>query len=135
MGKGKRNRASRGPDGGGVETTVFDAFVSASDGRPFVQMTCALDDVPVFAVKMSPATVTALGLRAIQSAIEAERDAGLVAFLAESGMEERLIGGMLVGVREHRQQFDTDAGSMRPLGEDDPSELRTDDEPDGPADG
>lgn len=130
MGKGKRIRRERGPDSGGVETTTFDPCVNAPDGRPFVQMTCALDGVPVFAVKLSPAVMTALGLRAIQSAIEAERDAGVVAFLKEGGADERVIGGLLMGMREHRAQFEPEAGSMRPLGDDDPSSLETDDGPD-----
>jgi hypothetical protein len=57
---------------GQVETTTFAAFVNAPDGRPFVQMTCALDGEPVFAVKMSPAVCTALGLRAIQASFDAD---------------------------------------------------------------
>ena len=121
MGKGARNRADR--DEAGRETTVFEAMVSASSGKPFVQMTCALDGEPVFAVKMSPDVTTALGLRAIQAAIEGERDAGFIAFLRSMGCGNAEVGGMLIGLREHRQQFDADAGSMRPLSGDDPSSL------------
>lgn len=105
----------------GAETMVFEAFVNAPDGRPFVQMTCALDGVPVFAAKLSPDVVTALGLRAIQSAIEAERDAGFIAFLNSLGADDEHIGAMLTGLRDHRVQFDAAAGSMRPLSGDDPS--------------
>ncbi len=123
MGKGARNRASRDPDAAGVETTVFEAMVSARDGRPFVQMTCALDGEPVFAVKMAPGDVTALGLRAIQSAIEAERDAGFIKFLRSIGAGDAELVSMLNGLRENRQQFDAAAGSMRPLSGDDPSRL------------
>ena len=117
----------------GTESTVFEAMVSASSGQAFVQMTCALNEEAVFAVKLSPAVATALGLRAIQAAIEAERDAGLVAFVydelaAQMGLESRrevdgLVGMLLVGLREHRAQFDSEAGSMRPLSGDDPSSL------------
>ena len=107
------------------ESTTFEAMVSARDGRPFVQMTCSLGDNPVFAVKMSPDVITALGLRAIQAAIEAERDAGFVDFMRKdlrAGDPE--IGAMLSGLRDHRRQFDAEAGSMRPLSGDDPSSLR-----------
>jgi len=107
-----------------VESTTFEAFVSASTGKPFVQMTCSLGDEQVFATKMSPDICTALGLRAIQAAIESERDAGFVDFV-RNGMEmdDRAIGFMLSGLRAHRQQFDPDAGSMRPLSGDDPSSV------------
>lgn len=107
----------------GVETTVFEAFVSARDGRPFVQMTCALDGKAVFAVKISPAVCTALGLRAIQASIEAERDAGLIAFMRSAGMDDQAVGTMLVGLRDRREQFDAAAGTMRPLSGEDPSSL------------
>jgi hypothetical protein len=109
--------------GTGAETTTFEAFVNAPDGRPFVQMTCALDGAPVFAVKMSPAVCTALGLRAIQASIEAERDAGLIEFLRTAGFDDRAVAVVLVGLREHREQFDAASGTMRPLSGDDPSEL------------
>ena len=107
------------------ETTVFHGMVSARDGRPFVQMTCELDGAPVFAVNLSPARCTALGLRALQAAIEAERDAGLIAFLRTIGGEDdaAMIAAMLVGLREHREQFDPDLGSMRPRDDDDDSEV------------
>lgn len=108
----------------GMESIVFDAMVSAKDGRPFVQMTCSLKDgTPVFATQFRPSLVTALGLRAVQAAIEAERDAGLVAFMREGGATDEQVGAMLVGLRGHREQFDAEEGTMRPLGPDDPSGL------------
>lgn len=130
MGKGARNRRDRDdPDAHGEEATFFEAMVSARDGRPFVQMTCTLDGEPVFSCKMAPGLATALGLRAIQSGIEAERDAGFVAFLRSIDADNNAIGGMLVGLREHRQQFDAAAGStLTPLSDDDPSSA-TDDPP------
>lgn len=107
-----------------VESTTFEAFVSASTGKPFVQMTCFLGNDPVFSIKMSPDVVTALGLRAIQAGIEAERDAGFIRFLRETlDIGDQGIAAMLSGMREHRQQFDAAAGSMRPLSGDDPSSL------------
>lgn len=122
MSKGARNRRDR-VDAGGEETTYFEAMVSARDGRPFVQMTSALDGEPVFACKMAPSVATALGLRAIQSGIEAERDAGFVAFLRSIDADDNAIGGMLVGLREHREQFDAAEGStLTPLSDDDPSQ-------------
>jgi hypothetical protein len=107
-----------------METIVFEAQVSARDGRPFVKMTCTLaDGTPVFAAQFLPSVVTALGLRAIQSAIEAERDAGLIAFLQSLEMPGEAVNGMLVGLRDHREQFDADSGTMRPIADDDPSSL------------
>jgi hypothetical protein len=115
------------------EWTTFEAKVNAPDGRPFVQMTCGVGDDPVWATKLSPAVVTALGLRALQSAIEAERDAGLVAYIRDElgakigldtdGEMNSFIALMLDGMRRHREQFDTATGSMRSLGPDDPSDL------------
>jgi hypothetical protein len=116
-----------------TEWTIFEAQVSAGDGRPFVKMTCGLGDTPVFSTQLPPSVCTAMGLRAVQAAIEAERDAGLVAFLMDdfgprSGMHggdaQRLAAVMLDGLRRHRAQFDAAAGSTsRPLGPDDPSKL------------
>lgn len=134
----KRERGGRPPDRS--EWTVFEAFVNAPDGRPFVQMTSGLGDNPVFAVKLSPAMATALGLRAIQAAIEAERDAGFVAYLREEVGPEMKIeesdrkgfaAVMLNGLRRHRERFDAAEGSMASLGDDDPSSL-TDDPPERP---
>lgn len=108
-----------------MHTTTFEAFVSAKTGNPFIQLTCSVGDKEVFQVNLSPDVATALGLRALQSAIEAERDAGFIKFLRdEMGVEDRLIGPMLSGMREYRQQFDADAGSMRKLSDEDLSSLR-----------
>lgn len=133
MGRDKgRGPARRSPDAGGVEATVFEAQVDRRDGRPFVKMTSMLDGVPVFSTKMSPAVATALGLRAVQAAIEAERDAGFVAFLRSIDIEEGGAAQMLHGLRLHREQFDVASGSMAALSDEDPSELDTGDEPDEP---
>jgi hypothetical protein len=123
MGKGARNRRDRDdPDAGGEEATYFEAMVSARDGRPFVQMTSTVGGVPVFSCKMAPSVVTALGLRAVQSGIEAERDAGFVAFLRSIDADDSAIGGLLDGLREYRKQFDAAEGStLTPLADDDPS--------------
>lgn len=125
-----------------TEWTVFEAKVNAPDGRPFVQMTCGLGDDPVFSIKLPPAVCTALGLRAVQASIEAERDAGLVAFLTgefadkmeldEGDPSRRGFAAMMLdGMRRHREQFDAEAGSSRKLGPDDPSSI-TDDPPEVP---
>lgn len=117
-----------------MESVVFEGQVSVYDGRPFVKMTCALKDgTPVFAAQFPPDVMTALGLRAIQAAIEAERDAGLVGWVQQEfgpqvggleGEEAKSFAAMtLDGLRRHRQQFDAAAGTMRPLGPDDPSEV------------
>lgn len=108
-----------------VESTTFEAFVSASTGKPFIEMTCSINDKVVFTCKMSPALATALGLRAIQSAIEAERDSGFIKFLRDQlELSDEGIAAMLSGMRDYRQQFDAEAGSMRPLSVDDKSRVR-----------
>lgn len=116
----------------GLETVTFEAMVSAGTGKPFVRMTAALDGEPVFAMNMPPSVCTAMGLRAVQAAIEGERDAGMIAFMFEDfaprlGVEgdeaKGLVNVLLTGMREHRQQFDAEAGSMRKLADDDPSDL------------
>jgi hypothetical protein len=105
-----------------TENIVFEAMVSARDRKPFVQMTCYLKDgSPVFATQFRPSVATALGLRAVQAAIEAERDAGLIAFMYENGAEDKDVAMMLTGLRQHREQFDPEEGSMRALSDDDPS--------------
>lgn len=105
------------------ENIVFEAQVSARDGRPFVKMTCLLDGVPVFATQMRPSMATALGLRGVQSAIEAERDAALIRFFRDAGMDDAGVNCVLVGLRSSREQFDPDEGSTRPLSDDDPTEV------------
>lgn len=142
MGKASRRKRERAEGDPPVEWTTFEAFVNAADGRPFVQMTSGLGDDPVFATKLSPAMATALGLRAIQAAIESERDAGFIAYLLEEvavqmdipeDTHKQFAAMMLDGLRRHRQQFDAPTGSMASLGDDDSSEL-TDDPPERPED-
>lgn len=105
------------------EDIVFEAQVSARDGRPFVKMTCSLDGVPAFATQMRPSLATALGLRGVQAAIEAERDAVLIAFFREAGMDNAGVNATLIGLRSSREQFDPAEGSTRPLADDDPTEV------------
>ena len=108
------------------ESIVFEAQVSARDGRPFVKMTCSVEGQPVFATQLRPSMATALGLRGVQAAIEAERDAGLIAFLRdELGVPNETLGAVIVGMRDNREQFDATEGSMRPLAGDDPTEVTT----------
>jgi hypothetical protein len=105
------------------EDITFEAQVSARDGRPFVKMTCSIDGQPVFATQLRPSMATALGLRGVQAAIEAERDAGLIAFLRTLDIGDDQVNGLLIGLRDHRQQFDAVEGSTRPLSDDDPTEV------------
>ncbi len=115
------------------EWTTFEGLVNVGDKQPFCMMKCGLGKDPVFAMKMAPATMLAMGVRAIQAALEAERDAGLIAYvegefsddvgLPQGDTRIGIAGAMLDGMRRHREQFDPEAGSMRKLGPDDPSEL------------
>jgi hypothetical protein len=111
-----------------AEWTTFEAHVSGTTGRPFVTMTCGVGDDISWQTKMPPSVCTALGLRALQAAIESERDAGFVAYVTGEVYKGRpdapaAAGLLLQGLRNHREQFDADAGSMRPLAPDDPSSI------------
>lgn len=75
-------------------------------GKPFVQT--LVNDEPFG--QLTPAEAIAMGTRIIQSAIEAERDAGLVAFLKTTAMEDEDIGRMIMAMRDHRQQAEPKEG-------------------------
>jgi 20S proteasome alpha/beta subunit len=62
--------------------------------------------------QMSPAEAIAMGTRCIQSAIEAERDAGLIKFLKSLGTGEQEVNALIVGMRDYRNQ----AGPSEGLG-------------------
>jgi hypothetical protein len=114
-----------------AEWTTMEAMVNAPDLRPFVQITSGVGNEPTWASKQPPSVTTALGLRAIQAAIEAERDAAMIVFIRDEfgpqcGLDEQQSLGMaahfLDGLRRHRQQFDAAAGSSTTaLADDDPS--------------
>lgn len=100
-----------------TDTITFEGMVSGISGKPFVKLTVRKGARLVYEVKFDPATVTALGLRAVQAAIEAERDAGFVAFLAAEspvglGLSTEASRHMLRGLRDHREQFDSDIGAV-----------------------
>lgn len=82
---------------GGILGTEAGA---TAEGKPFV---VTLVDGAKFG-QLTPSEAIAMGVRCIQSAIEAERDAGTVAFFREQGMGDREIAGFLHGMRAHRQQ-------------------------------
>jgi hypothetical protein len=62
--------------------------------------------------QMSPAEAIAMGTRCIQSAIEAERDAGMIRALQSMGIEEEDASRFLLAMRDHRDQ----AGPKEGLG-------------------
>jgi hypothetical protein len=83
------------------------------DGKPFV--VTSVNGEPFG--QLSPAEAIALGTRAIQSAIEAERDAATLLamrrFAVESGEDdadsaERFAASIIVAIRAHRGQVDPD---------------------------
>jgi hypothetical protein len=88
---------------GNMELT-FDAGTTI-EGKPFVRV--LIDDKQVG--QLDPIDAQMLGLRAIKSAIEAERDAGFLSFmLSMDDSREGVVmaGAMLHGLRENRQQAD-----------------------------
>lgn len=60
--------------------------------------------------QMSPAEAIAMGTRCIQSAIEAERDAGLIKFLKSLGTGAAEINALIVGMRDYRDQAEPKEG-------------------------
>ena len=87
---------------------VFSSHgMATAEGKPFVAT--FVNDQPLG--QLTPAEAIALGTRAIQSAIEAERDAGLIRFLKKDGkLDDQAIGVLIVGMREHREQWDSKEG-------------------------
>lgn len=90
------------------------------EGKPFVAL---LIDGETKG-QLTPGEAQQLGLRIIQSAIEAERDAGFLKFMLDmddSKQGKVMAGGMLQGLREFRQQWDPEgydaAAAAREAGE------------------
>lgn len=84
-----------------------------SDGKPFVIVLTDGEQTG----QLTPGEAVAFGTRAIQAAIEAERDAATVLamkkYAKDSGEQdeeaaERFAAGFLVLIREHRSQVDPD---------------------------
>jgi hypothetical protein len=88
---------------GGVIST--HGMVTA-EGKAFV--TTYVDEVPFG--RMTPAEAIAMGTRCIQSAIEAERDAGLIRFLKSLGTGEQEINALIRGMRDYRDQAEPREG-------------------------
>jgi hypothetical protein len=80
--------------------------VSAKTGEPFVIEEVLTADGHAYRGQLTPAESHQHGWRMISAAIEAERDAGMVAFLQSIGMGQIEIGGLLTGMRKHRRQHD-----------------------------
>lgn len=74
------------------------------DGKPFVMTT--IDGEPFG--QLTPAEALNHGIRAVQAAVEAERDAATVLGLKKMGMGDTEIAGFIAMVREHRGQVDPD---------------------------
>lgn len=88
---------------GGVFSTLGGA---TPEGKPFVMT--FVNDEPFG--QLSPAEAIAMGTRCIQSAIEAERDAGMIAFLKTTALDDEAIGLMIMAMRDHRQQAEPREG-------------------------
>lgn len=74
------------------------------DGKPFV---ITLVDGKKYG-QLTPAEALNHGIRAIQAAVEAERDAATVLGLKKMGLGEQEIAGFIAMVRDHRGQVDPD---------------------------
>jgi hypothetical protein len=100
---------------GGDETTpelIELQGAARIDGKPFVILLIDGEQKG----QLTPAEAVAHGTRAIQAAIEAERDAGFVEFWREEmGRSEEETSALILGMREHRSQSDPDPSrSVRP---------------------
>lgn len=83
----------------GFVSIELQAGVMTKSGKPMVQVKWA--EMEGY---LSPAECAQLGCQAQEVAIEAERDAGLMAFFREAGYEDEVIGGILTEMKNHRQQ-------------------------------
>lgn len=89
------------------EGGVFETHgMVRKDGTPFVRTFINEEPFGELSVKES----VALGVRAISAAIEAERDAGLIAFFRKADFDDEAINVVLNGVREYREQYDPPEG-------------------------
>lgn len=87
---------------GGVITCVGQVTI---EGKAFVKTEIDGDDLG----QLSPAAATMMGIQFIQAAIEAERDAGMLAFLMSDegpGFEPEAAAVFLQEMRKRRDQFD-----------------------------
>lgn len=80
------------------------------EGKPFVLTT--IDGKPFG--QLTPGEALNHGIRAIQAAVEAERDAAAMLGLQKAGLDEEAIAGFLVMLREHRGQVDPDPRNDEP---------------------
>jgi hypothetical protein len=88
---------------GGVFSTQG---MATKAGKPFVMT--YVNDEPFG--QLTPSEAIAMGTRMIQSAIEAERDAGMIAFFRSIDMDEEDAGRMIMAMRDHRQQAEPQEG-------------------------
>lgn len=83
----------------GDEVTV-DGIVGMASQEPIVVMRAG-----EAAWQFTPAQARQHALLVLDKAVEAERDAATVAFLREGDFPDETVGGFLVGMREHRQDW------------------------------
>jgi hypothetical protein len=74
------------------------------DGKPFVIVLTDGEQTG----QMTPGEAVNFGTRAIQAAIEAERDAATVLGIKQIGLGEREAAALLTMIREYRSQVDPD---------------------------
>lgn len=75
-------------------------MVSVFSGEPLVRVENTGPEVG----QMSCAEAKQMGFQFIGAAIEAEREAGTVAFLRAKGFDDAAVGTFLGNMREHRKQ-------------------------------
>jgi len=81
------------------------------EGKPFVALLADGEQIG----QLTPIEAQEFGIRAIQSGIEAERDAGFFKFMRTMDESPEGLGAaaaMLHGLREHRQQADPDGSDV-----------------------
>ena len=97
---------------GGCEIIGLQGGVN-EQGKPFVHILADGDKVG----QLTPGDAIKFGVRGIQAAIEAERDAGVVRAIHKNygtGDEpEKMIASLLTMIREERDQWDPDGGTLR----------------------
>ena len=84
----------------------LESGVSAFDGKPFVNVHMKRVDGRTQSMQLRPEKAREIAVMLFEGAVEAERDASMMAGLAEMGFEEEDAGRMLAMIRGQREKFE-----------------------------
>lgn len=95
-------------------TFVSEGRVASEGIKPFVQTAIVMEgeEKPILIGQVTPGEAVVMGVRIIQTGLEAERDAGLVRYLRSENMPDAVIAQLLEGMRRFREQWDLERGDI-----------------------